>query len=575
MKLFKKNIKLILTGGLIVCIGLPLTLISCQKQDSEKDVTLSPVVNDVTPKSPKLPSIPVPPTVPISSSILELKKGGEIFINNQKSLQVDRFISIARKLELFEYLNISNLTNDILNNRLKDSEFNTLQLSILENSSQTKGVLALSIKGTFKGNPIVNETMNISGFINNDLNQRISFRGPANINKFNFINDLRDGDNIKNLSSQEFFKYNDEIFMSWSTYSQQRVNLSLNKLYENGFISNLAFKSTNLNGLEWNIDFDFVEKTYNAGHWIISNQKKLNLENYSVRLDVEKVALEILAENVVVKNNEDPIIFASTVFGKWKLTIAPFKKYIFLNEKIASKYFENSNEIKIDAQELNVDDTTGVLQGRFIISLPRVPRKMGLFSATIKNFKTSSSTLTEENLDISKNKLIITPNSRIEAGIIGDLVALKQQLTSLQIGSDVALNISNFPKSWRYLFESSDTLFDNHLNNSNKGVTLAGSLHKLQSLRNKGMIFNILGRYGSLERILAFQRLGSFENMLIDLISVRETQDQHKISVSKINGTDYKVSYKLDIGIHYYGGSQNITLKNEIVINLDSQQVVR
>jgi hypothetical protein len=72
---------------------------------------------------------------------------------------------------------------------------------------------------------------------------------------------------------------------------------------------------------------------------------------------------------------------------------------------------------------------------------------MGLFSATIKNFKTSSSTLTEENLDISKNKLIITPNSRIEAGIIGDLVALKQQLTSLQIGSDVALNISNFPKS--------------------------------------------------------------------------------------------------------------------------------
>jgi hypothetical protein len=73
---------------------------------------------------------------------------------------------------------------------------------------------------------------------------------------------------------------------------------------------------------------------------------------------------------------------------------------------------------------------------------------MGLFSATIQNFKTSSSTLTEENLDISKNKLIITPNSRIETGIISDLVALKQQLTSLQIGGDdVALNISNFPKS--------------------------------------------------------------------------------------------------------------------------------
>ena len=543
----------------MVCSTSSLILVSCTaNQDNEGD-TVPPTPNP----DPNPDPDPIPPV------LNELQKGGEISLNST-TLKVDKYLKVIKALDFTEYSNISNLTNDFLNTNLESGGFATLKLKIISGSSQT-GVLKLSLNGSYDGHNIDNEIIDISGFLTNKYtNHSVSLVSLAQINQLNFIKDLRDEENIQTINLNDFLKYNNEILIQQTHTQNQR--LSLNNLVQNQFATNFSFNQVNLKGKPWSISFDFIGKIYEDNVWKTEKTQKINLLNYYVNLDINQAALNILAQTIKIReHNALTPTYASTIWAKWKQTIPPFNQYIILDDRIANKYFNDVELIKMEAQNLTANDITGVLSGGFTISTSGVP-KIASFKATIKNFKTTSDLLSDANLAANKNKIVIDQGSQFETNLIKDVVAQKSQIESLEIGANTQLNANLFTKSWATILNSNDTLFNNQLNDVVSGDVFNDSLRYLTNLNTKGIKLNILGRNGTLKSILSRARMGAFEDMYIELISV--LQNDAKIMITKINATDYKIIYNTNINLVYLGGSQNITLTNETTININTQTVV-
>ena len=211
---------------------------------------------------------PAPKPNPIPPNISEFRKGGELIYNSTKNLNVDKYLSVIQKLNFKEYINISDLTNDILNERLtKDESFSGLKLSILNNSSQTAGELFLSLNGKYQDLEIKNEKITISNFPKYDFfNSNAFIIDVFKINQMSFINDLRDNTNITNISIEDFFKYNNDLNIRYTSVATEEKNIViLNELYRNNFISSMTFSNVNLINNEWIITFDIEEKKYENG----------------------------------------------------------------------------------------------------------------------------------------------------------------------------------------------------------------------------------------------------------------------------------------------------------------------
>jgi hypothetical protein len=193
--------------GLISTISFPLILVSCQ--------------NEVKPEEPK-PKPPVePPIIFPPSDITEFANGGDIDlgIENKATLKVDKFLSVVKQLNFNKYSNISNLTNKGLTTSLQaNPAFNLLNLTILEGSSQASQKLLLSLDGTYEGHKITNEQITISNFYKFTSSNEVKVSSIPEINKLNFITDLKTINDVSSFTIQDFFKYNAKpISVSFST----------------------------------------------------------------------------------------------------------------------------------------------------------------------------------------------------------------------------------------------------------------------------------------------------------------------------------------------------------------------
>ncbi len=548
IKLLTRKTKILSIGSATVFAALSLVLVSCSNQQEPT---------------------PAPKPNPIPPNISEFRKGGELIYNSTKNLNVDKYLSVIQKLNFKEYINISDLTNDILNERLtKDESFSGLKLSILNNSSQTAGELFLSLNGKYQDLEIKNEKITISNFPKYDFfNSNAFIIDVFKINQMSFINDLRDNTNITNISIEDFFKYNNDLNIRYTSVATEEKNIViLNELYRNNFISSMTFSNVNLINNEWIITFDIEEKKYENGMWIITHTQTVKLKKYKVNLDVQKAALEVLSQTVIIKRNDINDIYSSTVFANWRWGKANLSDYVILDKKIADFYFETIDNIEIKAQELNVNDDLGTLEGNFIISPSHSVNKFAKFKGLITNFKTANTLFTNANLDIDKNKLIIKPNSRFEGDITKDVVKNETKIKTLKINQSVSFVNNEFSNSWGRTFPTKeDALFNNYLNEIHYDQTFEDSLRKLSDFDSQGLNFNILGEK-SLYSILAYQRLGAFKNMFIKLIYISEIQDAEQIVVTRVDETSYKITYKLNIELDYLNSTQTISLTNETIV---------
>ncbi len=551
MKLSK--LKTLLIGSASMLAVLSLTLVSCSEQTEPNPIP------DPTPPKP----VPVPP------NISEFQKGGEIIYNSTKKLSVNKYLSVVQKLDFREYTNIGDLTDSILNEKLtKDPSFSNLTLSILDDSSQTTGKLLLSLNGKYENLEIKNEEIIISNFPNYDFfNSNAFVHNIIAWNNMNFIQDLKDETTIQNISIEEFFKYNNDIVISYTSIAtDSKITITLNDLYKNNFISNMTFSNINLIKNDWNISFNIEEKKYKNGRWIISNTNTIKLNGYKVEFNVQQAALEVLSKTATIEENMEPMVYASTIFANWRWNKADLGKYIKLNEIITNHYFESIINIKIEAEELNVDDDFGILEGKFKISFVE-SNKFAKFDGMIDNFKKSDSLFTPTNIDLENNILSIEKGSLFEKNLIKDFTKQKLTIESLSIGESVLLTSDKFNSSWDNLFKPQDTIFDNFLNELLPGGSFESSLSQLKHLSDSGISLNILGsKNESLYNILSSHRLGAFKNMFIKIIHISKNQNNEKVIITKIDKNNYKITYKINIELDYLNSSQKITLTNETVV---------
>ena len=537
MKSFIKS-KLLLIG-LISAISFPLLIVSCQSGANNETDPIEPT----SPKPPIvqppiLPENPEPPVI----NLVEFAKGGTITLNQEEKiiLNIDKYLTIVKQLNFNKYSNISTFTNEKLTTVLQASPaFKLLNLTILNGSSQVSGQLLLSLNGLYGGQQIKSEKISITNFWKFSSGNPIKVNNLVELDKFNFINDLRDADNIKNLTTNDFFKYNVKpINISFNSSSW-----NLNEIYKNGFISNMKFKNVYLNKKDWVASITFVEKKYNGSEWVMESSTEKSLKNYRVSFDVQKSAMKILAQTLTIENNTQANTYASTIFLNSKRGLANWETFMKLEQKIVDKYFPHSiSSIKIIAEMgLVANDDDGVLMSSFKLSDSDNPTNFA--SSTIKsitNFKKSQEILTLDNLALKKNNMIIFPGSALETGLINDLnkPAINSKLKALGVGESASFESNMFQSSLGINELSPETvLFKNHwIDEGNQEVD--NSLERLMFLRDKGVYIGLLGQTKSLVNVL---KNGLFDNFLFKSLDISKNNNVNSVKVTKENSGNYKL----------------------------------
>ena len=567
MKKILKLSNLIIGTLAIGIISSPLILISCT-QDKPTNPPVDPNPNP-NPENPN-PN-PIPPV------LAEFAQGGQISytanspedeLSPNVKLEVDKYVAVARQLNLDQYTNISKLTNDELNKRLVANHFyNDLSLSIVQGSSQSTGKLILLLNGTYQGHEINNEKITISNFPIFQSNSELDIMNfEILINQKNFINDLKD-ESMQSITIEEFFKYNTTPLLVRYQYNNFVTFLDINKFYNNGFISNMEFSNINFTNTNWNIKITFSHKEFNGTDWVETPPVTNSLMDYKVNLNIQQAALNILAEQFTQTDNIDPTTYASTVLLKAKQDPNIWANYITFDTNIMNHYFSGQTMKFIMEPTLIFNDKEGTIGGH--LSLEISTDITSSIRISIKNFKTIDELFTVDKLNPTNNKVLINKSGAFDIAIMEDLNSEANKLLIQGLGNDesVEIPLQNFVTSFgREVLKSNSNIYSNNWIEAENG-NISASLTLLQNLSNEGLSFNLLSNNTSLLDMLSIDNNGLFENTLFKNIVVGQNQDNKKIIVTKQADGNYKVSYSLELNIDYYGGTQEINLSSEVIVN--------
>ncbi len=525
---------------------------------------------------------PSTPDVPLS----ELQKGGNIsYVSNKNnSLRVSNYLEIVKLLKINEYTNYSTFTDASINKTLHniDAKYQNLNLKILNfaNISNRTRTFSLSIAGEYLGTTIEPEQIVISNIPN--FSNHFYINNNPKINKSLFINDKQNKITAKSWNIEEFLKYNNDIEIGFTTDNSDNNQFSLLELYKNKIINSITILSSDFGSIrQWNIQLNVNTYTYNyASSTWVPVSKNINLNNYiTIDDNFNQWALDLLANDIILVNNQNPTIYASTEFLNWKRKTANFNKYFNFENSYLS-YLNPRNlpveqVIRIDAIKIEANDDSGLIYGDFTL-FPLLPTNLLSrgFNAVISDFAVVNELFNQTDLNQNNNLVNITSGSQFVNNIIADLkipqnkTSIEQQLSSQNFAD---IKKSDFINSFAIHLANNKIIFDNFYNNSILDGQENTSLHTLSDLNLLGINFHALNNpIKSLLMILSENNnAGLFNNLFISSIKISEDNNQLLRITKSENGADYIISSDITLKFSYQAGKS----LSHIDINFKTQDV--
>ncbi len=362
----KLKIKKYLICGLgILMLSTPLSIFitSCSRNDESSTTPNTPVAPP--PTSPSVPSSNVPNPI-----------GG----NTTTNLSVDKYLNVINTLKLTNKTDISQLTNDILNNSLHSiAEYQSMQLSIVS-GSQINGQLTLKLTGQFDTTNY-DENIVISGFEKHDVSQTFTF-GEIVIDKelwFNNFQPISGVNNNLSMTSDKILIKN--IFTNTSIAFT--INGSLESYKLNNLPSYITIKDISItkNGTNYNLDITFnnESKKFENNQWVIEQTTPIiATRDNQITLPTFNELKKFMIDQLVLKEDELSKYYASFFYGKYLYdkdlgnNLSIILDYIKNGDEIINKYKEKycpnkTLSLILPNQDFGVDDYNGSL--RFNVAL--------------------------------------------------------------------------------------------------------------------------------------------------------------------------------------------------------------
>ncbi len=565
-----------LTKGILITVGLATAVTALGLPTFGFVEYFKNLITSIVPTSPSVPDIP----------LIQLQKGGNIPYSSNKnnSLRVSNYLEIVKLLKINEYTNYSTFTDVSINKILHSSDikYANLNLKILNYAdiSSTTRTFSLLITGKYLETDVQPEQIVISNIPNFSNNFYVT--NNPRINKSLFINDKQNQITAKTWDIQNFLKYNGDIEISFRNDNSDNNKFSLLELYKNRIINSITIKSGDFGSdRQWHIELNINNYTYNDANAIwVPVSANINLNNYIMKDgNFNQWAVDLLANDIDLINNQDPTIYASTEFLNWKRKTADFNKYFNFENSYLS-YLNPTNlpinqVIRLDATKIEANDNNGLIYGDFtlvpILSTGLVSRN---FNAVISDFAVAVELFNEINLNQNNNLVAITNKSTFFNNIIADLKIPENKKsieTQLNNGYFATIEKPKFINSFATNLPNDKVIFNNFYNNAIIGTEENTSLNVLSQLNVLGINFHALNNQSkSLLTILSENnKAGLFNNLFVSSIKIIQTTNNLVTITKSGDGLNYIISTDITLKLSYQAGK---SLSN-IDINFKTQDI--
>ena len=565
-----------LTKGILITVGLATAVTALGLPTFGFVEYFKNLITSIVPTSPSVPDIP----------LIQLQKGGNIPYSSNKnnSLRVSNYLEIVKLLKINEYTNYSTFTDVSINKILHSSDikYANLNLKILNYAdiSSTTRTFSLLITGKYLETDVQPEQIVISNIPNFSNNFYVT--NNPRINKSLFINDKQNQITAKTWDIQNFLKYNGDIEISFRNDNSDNNKFSLLELYKNRIINSITIKSGDFGSdRQWHIELNINNYTYNDANAIwVPVSANINLNNYIMKDgNFNQWAVDLLANDIDLINNQDPTIYASTEFLNWKRKTADFNKYFNFENSYLS-YLNPTNlpinqVIRLDATKIEANDNNGLIYGDFtlvpILSTGLVSRN---FNAVISDFAVAVELFNEINLNQNNNLVAITNKSTFFNNIIADLKIPENKKsieTQLNNGYFATIEKPKFINSFAANLPNDKVIFNNFYNNAIIGTEENTSLNVLSQLNVLGINFHALNNQSkSLLTILSENnKAGLFNNLFVSSIKIIQTTNNLVTITKSGDGLNYIISTDITLKLSYQAGK---SLSN-IDINFKTQDI--
>ena len=565
-----------LTKGILITVGLATAVTALGLPTFGFVEYFKNLITSIVPTSPSVPDIP----------LIQLQKGGNIPYSSNKnnSLRVSNYLEIVKLLKINEYTNYSTFTDVSINKILHSSDikYANLNLKILNYAdiSSTTRTFSLLITGKYLETDVQPEQIVISNIPNFSNNFYVT--NNPRINKSLFINDKQNQITAKTWDIQNFLKYNGDIEISFRNDNSDNNKFSLLQLYKNRIINSITIKSGDFGSdRQWHIELNINNYTYNDANAIwVPVSANINLNNYIMKDgNFNQWAVDLLANDIDLINNQDPTIYASTEFLNWKRKTADFNKYFNFENSYLS-YLNPTNlpinqVIRLDATKIEANDNNGLIYGDFtlvpILSTGLVSRN---FNAVISDFAVAVELFNEINLNQNNNLVAITNKSTFFNNIIADLKIPENKKsieTQLNNGYFATIEKPKFINSFATNLPNDKVIFNNFYNNAIIGTEENTSLNVLSQLNVLGINFHALNNQSkSLLTILSENnKAGLFNNLFVSSIKIIQTTNNLVTITKSGDGLNYIISTDITLKLSYQAGK---SLSN-IDINFKTQDI--
>ncbi|MBR2022776.1 MAG: hypothetical protein IJ997_03705 [Mycoplasmataceae bacterium] len=402
---------------------------------------------------------------------------------DEGKLKVSHYLSTI-KLFNFNYLtNLSKLNDDYFNNILVQIEdFKNLKIEIKEGNTK-EGKLILELSGTYKGQEISAQNIEITGFkiiesqyvqiSNIVLNKDQWFESLLPI-----INDDLNysKEEINKISSQDWIE---KYFLDFKVYDENdKLLFDKNDLLKMGFSIVAEASVTDKKELNFSkFDIQYKNKKYNSNSktWdeetplelkYLYKENKINLPNEN---DVKKFLISKSEINLEVLKTKYPSYFLSQVYwSKTKgKTYSSIDSELFKNEwldRIKSKYLKNKEiAFGINVNGIYANDFKNTLD--FVLNL--------VIDDELDSLNSKEFNFNNQNKNINENE-------KIKESLINEIYIDSNEENSI------------FKNLKKVLKEKHKDVVDSVFNTSQKQVinNLSTSSFIMQSLKNNNLVFD-------------------------------------------------------------------------------------
>lgn len=384
---------------------------------------------------------------------IKFKAGGEIsngIIVNQYALLL-KDLNILNKDMDVTLLTDQNIKNkiDLVTNDDGNKKYSDINLSLKENSSSYNDDLYLDISGSYLGYQIEPSVIKISNLYSYQFPKENIYKLSSNINlKDQFIIDLKNKDDIPNISENEIVKY----LKPFNLISQDDQFTSLN-------INPSKFKSMKLefdnNSTIKKISGSFDISTYQNKKWTSQtvtktfvDESSFYFEDFLIQYFDNTEILKIISNNFVeIDNQQIKDVFPSRLNFDFGLNQTALPLYIQKDkiDVLASKYFNNNNIFIFKYLESSgiTDDINGSLKFSYEITNENYRDTHATNNIKINNLQKFGDVYNGASLGIEGNSSLIKEkfSTKIENQIKEDS-ELVNKINKLEINN--SLDITSF-----------------------------------------------------------------------------------------------------------------------------------